>query len=209
MKRRRVILGVGGCVVAGILAVALWPEEKEPEYGGKKLSEWLEICGRYNLEPDAPEGKLAAGAIRAMGTNAVPFLVKLVCYGEPQWRDRLVSTYSDLPAFLRSSVVANWINRSYLRQWRALHGFIVLGPEASAAAPELAKALREGKGTTRRYLILPCLMCIGKGARPAIPAVIEALSSSDEQLRWQATNALVQIAPELLGTNAVSAEGWK
>ena len=37
---------VGGCIVAAVLIVALWPGEREPEYQGKKLSEWL-ASGRF------------------------------------------------------------------------------------------------------------------------------------------------------------------
>ena len=43
MRRRWVIVVVGACVVAGIVGVALWSGEREnedPEYQGKRLSEW-------------------------------------------------------------------------------------------------------------------------------------------------------------------------
>src|SRR5229473_8685860 len=57
MRKRRVylILGVVGVVLAGVL-VAVFSREREPEYGGKRLSEWVEDYGKVTLrEGDASE----------------------------------------------------------------------------------------------------------------------------------------------------------
>jgi len=40
-KRRRIVVLVLS-VIAGVAVVAFWPGLKEPEYQGKKLSEWLD-----------------------------------------------------------------------------------------------------------------------------------------------------------------------
>ena len=37
------------CVLVGIGVVAFWPGEREPEYNGKKLSEWLDIATKSGL----------------------------------------------------------------------------------------------------------------------------------------------------------------
>jgi len=37
------VLVVLGACVAVVAVVAFWPEQKEPEYQGKKLSEWLAV----------------------------------------------------------------------------------------------------------------------------------------------------------------------
>jgi len=43
VKRRRVLI-IGVVVfVAAVFVTVLWPEEREPEYQGRKLSKWLEI----------------------------------------------------------------------------------------------------------------------------------------------------------------------
>jgi hypothetical protein len=35
-------LVVGGIIVGFVVAVLVWPGEREPEYQGKKLSEWID-----------------------------------------------------------------------------------------------------------------------------------------------------------------------
>ena len=62
------IVVVGAGVVIAILAVALWPGEREPEYHGKKLSLWLEQA-RSNRFPGTSE--TAAMAVRRIGTNGL------------------------------------------------------------------------------------------------------------------------------------------
>ena len=39
VNRRWVIVAVLACVVAAIVIAFVWPREREPEYGGKRLSE--------------------------------------------------------------------------------------------------------------------------------------------------------------------------
>ena len=83
MRRRRAIIGLTVCVLVGIGGVAFWPGEKEPEYNGKKLSEWLRAyeLGSSNenerLVVDR-EQKTAADAIQNLGTNALPWLLKRI-----------------------------------------------------------------------------------------------------------------------------------
>ena len=72
MKRRRLILfGALALIAAGV--VALWPRgPKEPVYQGKKLSRWL---AAENGETSAEERGQSHNAIRALGTNALPYLL--------------------------------------------------------------------------------------------------------------------------------------
>jgi len=67
------------------LAYLLWGSEREPRCRGRTLSAWL-LEGTWN-----PDGLSAEQeeAIRCMGTNALPFLVKWVQYVSPPWRVRL------------------------------------------------------------------------------------------------------------------------
>jgi len=38
---KRIFITLAACVLVGIGVVAFLPGEKEPEYNGKKLSEWI------------------------------------------------------------------------------------------------------------------------------------------------------------------------
>src|SRR5215468_5611026 len=89
MKRRRLFLILFGCVASLTVAFALWPRERELEYSGTPLSE-----PEYNGIPLSKYLERAAGApnsefiqaIKHMGTNALPFLVRAVDYHPSRWR---------------------------------------------------------------------------------------------------------------------------
>ena len=65
-----VVLVVGGLLVCGVF------REGEPEYGGKRLSEWVQVLGARAV--NGGDTHLADEAIRHIGTNALPYLLKMV-----------------------------------------------------------------------------------------------------------------------------------
>src|SRR5712692_4724821 len=71
MPKRPVYLILGVVLLAGVLVVIL-SREREPEYGGKRLSEWVEGF----LGASADGKKQTREAIGHIGTNALPYLVK-------------------------------------------------------------------------------------------------------------------------------------
>jgi len=106
------VLIILGSVVAAVLAViiiAFWPEKKEPEYRGKKLSEWLptydgpEVVWRRG-DPWTPAGR---EALRQIGTNAIPCLIRWIRYERPVWKDKVAIGYGKLPRAVVSTSIAN------------------------------------------------------------------------------------------------------
>src|SRR5438067_61019 len=88
MRKRRVYLGLLILAVAGMIVVIVAGafRKREPEYGGKRLSEWVEILG---LE-DRDGGYAAAeDAVHHLGSNAVPGLLKWLRYETPLWKVQL------------------------------------------------------------------------------------------------------------------------
>ncbi len=76
MKRRRHIWFVGSVILA--VALCVWlvvfcSGPREPVYGGKKLSAWLQTIASTNIEVEQSEQ--ARWAISQMGSNAAPYLV--------------------------------------------------------------------------------------------------------------------------------------
>src|SRR5258708_7604582 len=103
MKKRRVIMVVGGCLVLAFAAVLLWPREREPRYNGRALSEWLVRCDASvwpeemgnvsSALPNEQTDKAASerqdeanNAVRRIGTKALPCLVKWISYHPPTWK---------------------------------------------------------------------------------------------------------------------------
>lgn len=200
MNNRRGIL-----LLAGILGFAflVWmiipPGSREPSYGGKPLSYWvLQID-----TPTEPHDVLPEEAIRHIGTNALPFLMK----------------------WLRDDPIGN--GRQESLGAGATKAFIALGSAAESTLPELSRlmsdtnpspAFRAGeilgkygkealpifltKLTNRQDLALfpACAFVkyLGTNARPAVPALCDLLDHQWPELRMQATNALLKIDPEAL-----------
>jgi hypothetical protein len=136
VRRRRVVIVLVVCVLVGIGVVAFWSGEKEPEYNGKKLSEWLEVCRQH---PTSDSERVSAEeAVRKIGTNALPWLVRWMHYDMPDWRYKLFqSKYSQyVPKFGRYFIV-----KPIIQIRHAEVGLQVLGPTAGPVAPELARGL--------------------------------------------------------------------
>jgi len=189
VKRRRVIVIVGGCVVAGILGVALWPGEREPSYKGKTLYEWL---GYHKLVLFDPKERAFAGqAVRAIGTNGVPWMLKwLKSFDKPDLGDKLLDVYGKVPGWLGSRKVERYLIQRSGRAHAeaAMNGFVILGPEARGALPELeGMAAASNSRAAKEARTLAMLIRGGQSstnARPQLPsAVRDAISGTMESIR--------------------------
>ena len=154
-KKRRVAIVVGAVVVAVIGMVVFWQGQKEPEYQGKKLSEWVEICSRYDRfakygGPAVPEEQLrvAVKAIRQIGTNALPLLVHWLEIDRATG-GHMYRAAEKLPAKLRHQrIVSDYLTRPHKHFAAAQIGFEILGSEAFYAIPDLARLVERGTGQT-------------------------------------------------------------
>ena len=168
MKRGRLaLLILCGCVlVAGVVWVA-WPREREPEYQGRKLSEWLQIYGESFYSSPSDDVALAKDrevkkAVQHIGTNAVPWLLRWLVQssGPPEVVKRLVRR---IPLSFARTLWTTRLNS------HALIGFSLLGPEASPAIPQLVTWLGDPK---KRKQAIHALGMIGE---PALPALISCM----------------------------------
>jgi hypothetical protein len=147
VKRKKVTIVAAGMIVAAVLVVVLWPGEKEPEYQGKKLSEWLDTYDSYfggSQFPTLGGMEEAAEAVRHIGTNCVPVLLRWYCDEPSSWRTKLREILQKAPG--RLGRLAAYKEPSPERRFRrhrlARYGFIILGPQASSAIPELKRLER-------------------------------------------------------------------
>ena len=135
-RQKRILFVLALCFLAGIVVVAFCPHEKEPEYNGHSLSEWLEVC-RQHQTPDSDRG-LAEEAVRHIGTNALPWLVRWINDDMPGWRNKVLqSKFSRyVPKFVMYRIIKPIIHNRH-----AEIGFGILGPTAGPAACEVARGL--------------------------------------------------------------------
>jgi hypothetical protein len=141
-KRGVAISGVCALICAAVI-IAWRRGPKEPEYQGKKLSEWgyeyRIACARqgvFHVSADDP----ATVAIRAIGTNAVPLGFSWLKHRTPKWKQAFLRM--KCPTLVQSVV---W-NTLFRKEERAANGivvFLALGPEARSAIPELVAMIAD------------------------------------------------------------------
>lgn len=82
--RKRVHIALAVLLVAGV-GVTAWLvlRPKEPVYAGTPLSVWLKS---FDMGISKEEAGVAADAVRHMGTNALPMLLKVINSKDRNWR---------------------------------------------------------------------------------------------------------------------------
>jgi hypothetical protein len=109
---------------------------KEPQYKGRSLSQWLATT--YDIK----EGRWIVGrssefnaAMQAMGTNTIPYLVRMLASEDPPMSQFLMEhVFKDMlhPAWNRLGM-----NHAFFQRERAAKGFEALGSQATNAIPAL------------------------------------------------------------------------
>ena len=128
MKRRRILLPLLGSVAAITLAVFIWPRERQPEYNGVPLQAWL--------ESSAPREDFVR-AIKHIGTNGLPILVRSVDYKLPWWRFWL--SYKVAPKLPKGPVRSLLSDKPLQRANAAVLAFEILGRDAQPALEDLRR----------------------------------------------------------------------
>jgi HEAT repeat protein len=178
VKRRRIILAVVALLALGVVAALVWPREREPEYQGKKLSEWL-------WTPEMGGMEAPAEAVRAIGTNALPWLVRWIAYEPTSWNGRVKEFLMKLPiGSLRRKL---WEREGLVYQ--ALWGFEILGSRASPAVPDLVRLTNDPRKEQRCSVAMGALGYVGQEGFSPLLEVLERGGAG----RFNAAAAIVQM----------------
>jgi hypothetical protein len=160
------------------------PLPPNPVYAGKTLDKWLDdvipLSGIYKLSPEAAE------AVRQMGTNAVPYLL------------REAGTYdSRIKRFVQDMQYKISLGRFHSRidderQQAACRGLSALGtialPGATQGLTNPDKRVRLGSAIA--------LLSIGKTSPTIIQSLLGRLNDTDELVRTQAAIALASLGED-------------
>ncbi len=156
---------------------------REPEYQGQKLTAWLRLVELSTGSP-RPETETAIQAVRAIGTNAVPTLLRMLAAEDPSWRVRTVNWFQEaLNINLRGTLASTDRARAFL-------GFQILGRAGSPAIPELAARLTNAPPAVADFAFL-ALTEINDAA--AVPVLLGALTNANPILHLAAATALGQL----------------
>lgn len=185
--RHRILLTALAAML-GSLWLAVFRGPREPSYAGKQLADWLSA-----MTPGNPASETEAAAVRAIGTNAIPFLLKWIRYERPAWKNSLneLSTKSfNHPLFDQAQDPAEW------RADNAAMAFHVLGPEADAAIPELTRLMNTPDSSHSHR----AAMALGGIGKAALPPLISLMVKTTAETRCSAFFAVSK-----MGSNALPA----
>lgn len=182
-----------GLTVCGIVSIAVfaWPK-REPKYGGRYLSAWLRDYSRYQNMGDVGPGRSKAEiAVRHIGTNALPYLLKRIRYERPEWMMKVARGADKIPGPFRKwwwhGVVET---HDYGSQARV--GFEVLGADAAPAIPALVGMLDDRESHMPGYVLADM-------GRVAVAPVLQVLTNRAADVHRRAEAAWVL---GLMETNA-------
>lgn len=191
-----------GILAAVFLAVAVltvfWlrhgAARDEPRYQGQPLSFWVQqrVPSNSNLYFAVTLSDEGASAVRQIGTNALPTLVRWMIYPEDTLRGRLLLRLKDTRA---SAIAVRFLVPKSYQPGSAVLAFQALGPDAKGAIPALVQMLHEPDNF--RWAVM-ALCAIGTEGATAIQKAFPTIG--DGILR---ANIVLQlehgISPELQG----------
>jgi hypothetical protein len=163
-------------------------------YQGKRLSDWLLLYQHFDGLPQNSQN--ATTAVRAIGTNALPFLIEWIQYVEPHWRTHIKSVMAG-SRWGNSRWIA-LLARPGLRATAAVQGFGLLGTNANSAVPELTKVMNRWQPESSELAI----DSLGYLGRDALVSLVAAATNQNVQpyFRWHAIMAMGGMS--YLSTNA-------
>jgi hypothetical protein len=174
LKGKRALVTGAGCALIGVAVLIAWPREpKEPEYQGKKLSEW--VSGLISLQ--MPYSDTAVGgdvllAVQAIGTNGLPLLISWANYEIPAWQKPILSL--KVPRQLQS--VQRFLIKRELRAIAAGNALLVLGKRARFAVPQLMGLLNSAGDSPRGHRLAYILYRMSEAGVRDAPGISTFLS---------------------------------
>jgi hypothetical protein len=196
VRKHRKLLILLACVavcagVAGVVSSVT--RDNEPHYQGRSLSEWLNAHysappWRYSTEP--------GDAIREIGTNAIPYLLKWIRYHPSAFQK---TARSKLAPSLLQTRLGRYLSgiSAEDRAVRAVIGFSFLDTNAIPAIPHLVAIMRD---TTRLEAARSSIGALSLIGTPALPALAAAFSDTNYPLRSE----ILPYLPYFDGTNSFS-----
>ena len=190
MNRSRKIALVLALIIA-VLTTAYFVMPHEPRYEGRSLSGWL-----AELDLNSPKAQdKPMEAIRQIGTNAFPWLRRMLRSEPPIW-ERAMVAFNTSQSLIQLPITPDNVVRN-----RAVRGYHALGKQAEGDVPHLIQLLqRENSPHVRSYVAL-ALGNIGPAARPALVVLQKAAMDPNADVRRNAVWALANIkmwAPDVI-----------
>jgi hypothetical protein len=190
-SKRTIVIFLLSCVTLLGLILA-FKSPGEPIYEGKRLSTWLSELPESQTYGE--QGTRAVNAVRAMGTNALPPLIRMLRAEDSRLKEQVRNLlYQQKLIRIRLS------HPAIFQRVLACRGLRVLGPLAAPVIPQLEETLLSRDPDMS---IPGVLLSIGP---PAWPVFQRTMTNANAEIRlstigalWIATNRLEQATPALM-----------
>ncbi len=186
-------------------------EPPEPRYNGKALSFWIRdwyyplpfpqplraspaLYRTYAQESRkyAQERQEAEDAVRALGTNAVPALCRLVRVRDSQLK-ALLGKSRAAQWLLKRGVFRQWLEPAWVKNRTGAQLLGTLGPAAKGAVTDLLHCFETNPDEESRRCAAVALGAIGPGAAAVVPALTRVSIVNPGLLHITARHALISI----------------
>ncbi|MDB6063860.1 MAG: repeat-containing protein [Pedosphaera sp.] len=190
-KRAPILFMILAIAIVG--AIAWWMSvPKEPVYQGKRLTTWLHD---YSMRGRPPASMTAIGerakradeAVRVIGTNGIPTLLRLLRAKDSALKLKLIRLARKQHLVPIQPVPAeDWNNM-------AANAFFGLGHDADSALPALVDIYEENiSPQSRRYALL-VIGNFGLPVKRIVPALLLQTTNSRPEMRYAAVLVLAQM----------------
>ncbi|MEY2429428.1 MAG: hypothetical protein QOJ40_2313 [Verrucomicrobiota bacterium] len=182
-------------IISGIIAVWFFGwillSPSQPAYAGKSLSYWMDRYDNrmFSTAPRTNDNDTleADKALREIGTNAFPFLLRMVARKDSALKAKLIAIYR------KQTWLELPIRDAEYYHTKSTYGFAALHGMARPAVPNLIRLLKDQDSEVRAAAAAN-LALIGPEAEEAIPALLPLLDEQNHGISiLNAMGALGQI----------------
>jgi HEAT repeat protein len=179
-------------VVAAAIVTLIALQERQPHYGGKSLSQWLQAY--IQSRDGSADERQCEAAVRHIGNDAIPYLLARL-EKRPAWKTSLVKLSRRFPRRLKGSSWFIDATRDARRPEEALVGFSILGRDNDHVLPKLVAAMQNRKNDQTLVIL-----AIGFCGKPAVPILVNTLTNkaNDTNVRANAASALGEMGVDAM-----------
>src|SRR3954463_12818626 len=190
-RKRSAVLIVFGLAIVSVVIFSQLRGVHEPVFEGRKLTSWLERhVPSSSADPpyNSPGWHKAEAALRQIGTNAIPTLLKMIeAKDPPPWMLNMMQ-WGERHRVIRRRY--RWANE---RNEEAEYAFSVLKTNGAQAVPELIRIYQRNASPSSQRCAALALGHFGHAAEAAVPVLIRNFGHTDRQVRFYAVSAVMSI----------------
>jgi len=193
MRQRCAIAGLA-VLAASVMCFLIASSPREATYKGKPLRYWVKGYRAGNTQWNDSWPERADTAVRQIGTNGIPTLLRMLAAKDSEWDMRLLNWSVTWRGWAQRQHFVKIARGPHLRSYEpveASSAFRALGPEASCALPDLIRLLGQDLPSNNHAYVVLTIGGIGPAAKQAVPLLLRELR--DPTWRGNALYALGRI----------------